>query len=128
MFYVIEVERFGDIIQSSELHRIDRALDRPVRCDHNHAEAGVNLFSSFQQFYAVDIRHYQITDKDINGIVCCQYFLGFSTVLSHPDGVSFLGKDGFQDPSNIGFVIYNEYVCGLFTHIGIIPHLSGNLK
>ena len=57
---------FGHVVERPELESLDRGVDRPVRGDHDHRHVRETLADRFQNLHAVELRHAQVRDQNID--------------------------------------------------------------
>ena len=62
---LLDLERLGDVVVGSELHRADRRLDRTERRDHHEVRRLRQLHDAADQVEAVHLRHPQIGDHEV---------------------------------------------------------------
>ena len=59
---LIHVERFGEKIESAELHRLDGGVDRAVAGDDDRNDAGIDPRELLQHLDPADARHTEIEE------------------------------------------------------------------
>jgi hypothetical protein len=64
-----EVERLGDVVERAVFERLDRGLDGAVRGDEDEREARLVGLDPAQQAHAVDHRHLEVADHEVEQLV-----------------------------------------------------------
>ena len=103
----IGVDRFGDVVISAGLHRLDCAFRGFFPGKYNELRIGLALLPELEQLDAADIAHVQIGENDVDIFVdVAQRFIGVFRAI---DGEAFLLQQLHHDAA-FGFVIfYNKH-------------------
>src|SRR3974390_3202182 len=106
-FQFVRLERLRDVVEGTELHRLDRRVDLREPGDHDDIHVGMRLLYPAQHFEAVHIWHHDVEDHHVVAIFL-DFLQGLPPVL-HGLDLEFLAAEDAQATSEDDlFVVHDQ--------------------
>src|SRR4030042_7053415 len=112
----LEVERFGDIVESTHSHRSHNLLDILKGSEHNRDNPLIDLESPFQNFIAIHPRQLDI-EKDQIRCFLCPLIQSLLPRFMQNDLIPFLLQVLLQGPTNQILIINDQDAS--FSHLSL---------
>jgi len=106
---LVELERLGDEVRRTALHRIDRVLHGAVAGDDDDDDAGVAFAGRLDHVCAIDAGHPEVGDHDIEGELVEELDRSFATLRLDDIEPALRQALGHQGPQR-GLVVREEQV------------------
>ena len=99
------LERLLDVVEGAQLDRLDGAVDRAVRGDHDDRHVGVLGHHAPQEAHAVEARHAQVGDERGDVLVAVDERQGLLAVARLEHLVAVTCEDGAEHFAQVQLVV-----------------------
>ena len=117
------LERLGDEVVGSLLHRLDRVLHGPVAGDNDHLDVGSDGPGRFQQFLAAELRHLEVHQHNVDLARPEPIQTGLAVIGQHHLVSEFLQRPGECLSDRLVVVHHQDTEPGLVGRSSRAPHL-----
>ncbi len=106
---LVLVERLREVVLRAPFQRLDGAVDRAVRREHDHGETRVTLFDPAKELESIHPRHPKIRDDEV-GALFLQDLDRFHARRGRRDVVAVASEVGAEHLADARFVIHDQDV------------------